>query len=281
MSKRGDYERISSVYDSARSAVGSDVICGMIQLYTGKPMKDIHVLDVGCGTGNYAKDLIEYGVGHVSLLDASASMLEKAKDKLSGAAVAKKVVDIVEETIPPLPFPDKTFDAVMFNLVLNHLDDENDEEFPTCIEALKEAKRVLGPEGLIIISTVLPSTVQHAVWYTQLNMSMTERYVKRLPSIEQFEYMFKAADVSCIQKMNILGSDLQKKYYYLEGPLDSSWRADHLYWLSSTESELNAVKQKIEELKCMGEYEEWVKRHDHVNTAGFLTIFVCKPKQNI
>ncbi|XP_045189765.2 uncharacterized protein LOC123547059 isoform X3 [Mercenaria mercenaria] len=229
MSKRADYERISTVYDNTVSPVGSDVIVAMIQLYTGKQLKDTHVLDAGCGTGNYAKDLIDYGVGHV----------------------------------------------------LNHLDDEDDNEYPTCVEALKEAKRVLRKDGLIISSTVLPSTLKHAVWYTQLNTSLTERYIKRLPSLEQFEYMFQAADISCVQKMNISGSDLQKVYHCLEGPLDSSWRADQVYWLSATEGDLNVVKQKIKELKAKGKLDEWVKQHDNVNTCGLLTIFVCKPIRNI
>ncbi|XP_045189764.2 demethylmenaquinone methyltransferase-like isoform X2 [Mercenaria mercenaria] len=276
MSKRADYERISTVYDNTVSPVGSDVIVAMIQLYTGKQLKDTHVLDAGCGTGNYAKDLIDYGVGHVSLIDASTGMLEKAKDKLKGAEYARKVVDIVDSKIPPLPFPDETFDAV-----LNHLDDEDDNEYPTCVEALKEAKRVLRKDGLIISSTVLPSTLKHAVWYTQLNTSLTERYIKRLPSLEQFEYMFQAADISCVQKMNISGSDLQKVYHCLEGPLDSSWRADQVYWLSATEGDLNVVKQKIKELKAKGKLDEWVKQHDNVNTCGLLTIFVCKPIRNI
>ena len=79
--------------------------------------QDLHVLDAGCGTGNYAKALIEHGVGHVTLLDASSGMLEKAKAKLSDDIDSGKVKDVVEATMPPIPFPDASFDVVMFNMV--------------------------------------------------------------------------------------------------------------------------------------------------------------------
>lgn len=53
----------------------------------------------------------------MTLLDASSGMLEKAKEKLSDHIASGKVKDVVQATMPPLPFPDESFDAVMFNLV--------------------------------------------------------------------------------------------------------------------------------------------------------------------
>lgn len=80
-------------------------------------VQDIHVLDAGCGTGNYALEFIQHGVGHVTLLDASPGMLEKAKSKLSEHIASGKVTDVIEAMIPMLPFPDGSFDAIMYNLV--------------------------------------------------------------------------------------------------------------------------------------------------------------------
>ena len=40
------------------------------------------MLDAGCGTGRYSKDLIDLGVGKITLLDQSLTMLEIAKEKL-------------------------------------------------------------------------------------------------------------------------------------------------------------------------------------------------------
>lgn len=97
-----------------------------------------------------------------------------------------------------------------------------------------------------------------------------------MPSVEQCQRMFDASDVACVQKLNILGSDLVKDYYNFEGPLDQSWREPMSYWSFATEEELGEVKRKVTELKAEGKLEQWVREHDHVHTAGLLTIFVCK-----
>ena len=79
--------------------------------------QDVHVLDAGCGTGNYAKALIDYGVGKVTLMDASHNMLSKARDKLKDA-IDKKIVDqVIEAILPKIPVEDGTFDMVLYSLV--------------------------------------------------------------------------------------------------------------------------------------------------------------------
>ena len=72
------------------------------------------MLDAGCGTGNYSKDLLEMGLGHVTMLDASEGMLNKARVKMEPF---KDKVTIKQGVLPDLPFPNGTFDMVMFNLV--------------------------------------------------------------------------------------------------------------------------------------------------------------------
>ena len=75
------------------------------------------MLDAGCGTGNYAKALVELGVGKITLLDASKDMLEVAKEKLKDE-IEKGIIDkVIEDKMPPLPFEDGSFDVVLFSLV--------------------------------------------------------------------------------------------------------------------------------------------------------------------
>ncbi|XP_045196957.2 ubiquinone/menaquinone biosynthesis C-methyltransferase UbiE-like [Mercenaria mercenaria] len=281
MSTYENYNNASQDYDKQRVAVGYDVMAAMIQFYTGKRAEDLNVLDAGCGTGNYTKALIEIGVGQISLLDASSGMLEKARAKLSGYMSRGIVRDIVEAKMPPIPFPDDSFDAVMFNVVLNHLDQGN-PAFPKSVQTLKESRRVLLPNGVVVVSTMLPSAFSKVMWFSQINEKLTERFIENiLPSAEQFEKMFKDAGIRCIQKMNILGSDIYKSYYDIDGPLDEAWRRTSSYWTFATDGELDEVVQKVKDLKEKGQLENWVKKHDHSDTSGILTIYICKPLSSV
>ena len=119
MSKYENYSEVSKVYDKARTAMGADTIAGVLHVYGGKPLKDLYLLDAGSGTGNYAKALIELGVGNVTLLDASKAMLDVAKETLKTEIEGGIVDDVIEAKMPLLPFEDGKF--VLFSMVLHHV----------------------------------------------------------------------------------------------------------------------------------------------------------------
>lgn len=97
-----------------------------------------HVLDVGCGTGNYAAALAEASDCRVSGIDPSARMLERAH----GAAAWDSLVQGNAET---LPFADNSFDVVLSTDVIHHIGDRD--------AYFREAARVLRPEGHIVTVT--------------------------------------------------------------------------------------------------------------------------------
>lgn len=236
MSTYEDYDEACHAYDNHRIAVGADVMAAVIQLHSGKALQELHVLDAGCGTGNYAKALLEIGIGRITLLDASTGMLQTAQEKLAKFSAQGRIEAVVDAIMPPIPFLDGCFDAVMFNVVLNHLD-RDDRQFSNSVMTIKEARRVLRPNGVIVVSTVLSSATEKVVWFTQLNTELTKRFTAScVPSVDDYIRMFEAGGVKCIQKMNILGSDIYKRYYELDGPLHSSWRAGSSYWSFATES---------------------------------------------
>lgn len=115
-----EMERSSKVY--LRTLVPSDQECS--------------VLDVGCGTGLNASHL--KGMGHkVTGVDLSPVAIEKFK----AAGFDGEVCDVIEG----LPFKDDTFDIVFSSEVIEHLADTD--------RFLNELKRVLRPNGLLILST--------------------------------------------------------------------------------------------------------------------------------
>ena len=105
-----------------------------------KNKKDPKILDVGAGTGKYSINLYEEGYDVTALeLIKHNLMTLKAKNK-HVRAVLGNATDLSS-------FNDKTFDMVLLFGPLYHLITKEEK-----IKALKEAKRVLKDDGIILIS---------------------------------------------------------------------------------------------------------------------------------
>src|SRR4051794_13636182 len=90
--------------------------------------------DVACGTGF----LSQYLRGELTLLDQSASMLARARERRPDANFARA-------DVPPLPFPDASFERVFTSHFYGHLRDAARSEF------VAEARRVAGE--LIVVDS--------------------------------------------------------------------------------------------------------------------------------
>jgi SAM-dependent methyltransferase len=101
---------------------------------------DSRLLDIGCGTGWLADEFATY-----TGIDGSAQAVEQAREL--GRNVLQGNVD------EPLPFADEEFDAVVIKDVLEHVGD------PAAL--VREARRVLRPEGLLFASS---PDAQRWVW---------------------------------------------------------------------------------------------------------------------
>ncbi|WAQ93522.1 hypothetical protein MAR_005993 [Mya arenaria] len=75
--------------------------------------KDLHILDIGCGTGQYAKEMLDLGVGRMSLIDVSTDMLKAAKRKLANAIEQGRVQCLRTIKAPPLPLYSDCFDVIL------------------------------------------------------------------------------------------------------------------------------------------------------------------------
>ena len=101
------------------------------------------VLDVGCGPGLYAQELLARGAEVVSF-DESPEMVRLARRRCGDRIDAR-----VHDLRSPLDWlNDERFDAAVMALVIHYLDDR--------VSALREIHRVLRPGGRLIVSTHHP-----------------------------------------------------------------------------------------------------------------------------
>ncbi|NIZ92462.1 methyltransferase domain-containing protein [Kineococcus rubinsiae] len=107
------------------------------------------VLDLGCGVGSITADLAaRVAPGRVVGVDVSAEVLATARAAADERGVE---VELVVADALALPFADGEFDVVHAHQVLQHL--------PDPVGALREARRVTRPGGVVAVRDVDWATV--------------------------------------------------------------------------------------------------------------------------
>jgi tRNA (cmo5U34)-methyltransferase len=111
------------------------------------------MLDIGCGAGNYSLKMMEkLSLTHISLIDLSRPMLERAQERISKAN-NNITIHFIQGDIREIELCENQFDVITAAAVFHHLrtDDEWESVFTTCVNALK-------PGGSIWIADL----IQHA-----------------------------------------------------------------------------------------------------------------------
>src|SRR5437016_7662617 len=124
------YDSVASEYDRAWHPSFGPVARDLLELVALEPHEVM--LDVGTGTGVVAAAAAErIASGVVVGVDPSLPMLHLARDHTT--------VPLAAARVPGLPFPARTFDVVVANLVVSHV-----EQYDA---ALADMVRVLRPGG--------------------------------------------------------------------------------------------------------------------------------------
>jgi len=103
-------------------------------------VQDAVALDAGCGCGYGTHHLAKSGARNVTGIDVSPQAIEYARQHYSAANLRYRVMDVAA-----LSFPDETFDAAVCLEVFEHVPDYR--------QLLAEIRRVLKPNGRIVVST--------------------------------------------------------------------------------------------------------------------------------
>ncbi|MGE0608576.1 MAG: class I SAM-dependent methyltransferase [Pirellulales bacterium] len=120
-----------------------------------------HMLDVGCGAGNYSLKLLQQLPGmDVTLVDLSRPMLEKAAERVGQATSG--TVATLQGDIRELDLGTARFDIIVASAVLHHL--RTDAEWRNVFAAFHRALR---PGGSLWINDLIESSlsaVQAQMW---------------------------------------------------------------------------------------------------------------------
>lgn len=103
------------------------------------------VLDVGCGDGKFTRVLATL-FAKVDGIDVNAAKIEQAQANLAGTGSA---IAFRAGSAENLPYPDRSFDVVVFSNSLHHI--------PDMRGALRQAARVLVSGGLLYVMEPVPA----------------------------------------------------------------------------------------------------------------------------
>lgn len=172
-----DVERFSNLETGHSAAVdsplGMDLITHAAAAITPQAT---HILDIGCGAGNYALKLLQTLPNlNVTLADLSQPMLERAEQRIR--PVTKGEVRTLQADIRELELGIAQFDIILAAAVFHHLrgDDEWRSVFSKCYSSLR-------PGGSLWIFDML----EHSTPAVQALMK--ERYGEYLVGLKDEKY---------------------------------------------------------------------------------------------
>jgi tRNA (cmo5U34)-methyltransferase len=135
-----------------------------------------HVLDVGCGAGNYTLKLLEYLPNlNATLIDLSRPMLDRASERVSRATGGP--VQTIQGDVREIDLPDGGFDIVLAAAVLHHL--RADEEWQA---VFTKFHRTLRPGGSLWLFDLVDSSIP------AIRGLMRERYGEYLTRLKDERY---------------------------------------------------------------------------------------------
>ena len=170
---------------------------GLLRRRTEECGKITRLLDLGCGDGNNLAWLRHYAV-QVYGCDYNAVRLARARARFPDVALF--LGDILD-----LPVNDGAFDVIFFNHVIEHIPDD--------VAALAAVKRILAPDGLLVLGTP-----NEGAWWWQL----AYRRAPELLASTDHVHFYTANKIA--EKMEAAGFDVAEIKHMGWGPPD--WRID-------------------------------------------------------
>lgn len=234
------------------------------------------LLDAGCGTGSYSEALIDR-VKRIEAVDASDGMLGRASRKLKRYYEDGRI-SFTQAKLDLLPFEASTFDGIMINQVLHHIDDPIRKGYPGHQRIFKEFYRVLRPGGLIVINTCSPKQLKHGYWYYDFIPEAAEKFRMRFVPPEILCQLLDKSGIKCHEQFTPFEEVFQGDAYFdIYGPLKETWRSGDSIFALATKAELDRAMARINELGAnddlAGVVDSLDQKRKSIGQATFLLSF--------
>jgi len=145
-----DVERFSDLDTGQSATIDAPLVLDLIMTVAAATNPNsTHVLDIGCGAGNYALKLLERLPNvDVTLIDLSKPMLDRALQRIGAASEGN--ITALQGDIRAIPLLGGHYDIIMAAAVFHHLREDAEWEavFGKCFAALK-------PGGSLWISDLI------------------------------------------------------------------------------------------------------------------------------
>jgi tRNA (cmo5U34)-methyltransferase len=181
-----DVERFSNLETGQSATVDAPLALALIaQAAAATTPHARHVLDVGCGAGNFTLKMLEHLPNlDVTLIDLSKPMLDRATERVRQASAGR--ITVIQGDIREVALPDGAFDLILAAAVLHHL--RADAEWRQVFAALHRALR---PGGSLWVFDLVESSmpaVQQLMW------QQYGEYLTRLKDATYRDHVFAYVD---------------------------------------------------------------------------------------
>ena len=157
-----DVERFSSLEIGQTSTVDAVHCMELITQAASQATPDAtHILDIGCGAGNYTLKLLEKQPNlEVTLIDLSKPMLDRATERIT--AVSNGAIHTIQGDIREINLKENSYDIILAAAVLHHLRD--DKEWETVFKKIHNALRPGGSFWVFdLVEDQIPA-IQDMMW---------------------------------------------------------------------------------------------------------------------
>jgi tRNA (cmo5U34)-methyltransferase len=203
-----DVERFSNLETGQSATVDAPIALDLIaSVAAATTPSATHLLDIGCGAGNYSLKLLQHLPNlSITLVDLSKPMLDRALERVR--PVTEGEIKTEQGDIRDLEFSESQFDIIVAAAVFHHLREDNEWS-----SVFRKCHRALRPGGAIWISDLVahPNPEVQAVMWARYGA-----YLEQLRGPDYREHVFAYIEQEDTPRSVIYQLDLLREVGFRE-----------------------------------------------------------------